>query len=163
MLKRLASLHPFRHVPLRRTYSLTEGYDLSSLRQFMDLFPSLPLTSLLKGYFTYRGIPIFDLQEDDSESEHELETPDDDPFDTILVSAYLDVSLVKFTLNQNAHSSIPDSIIANRILASVYLQEGEYQNAIKVAETGLELLRTAETNRGRTLPKQVCSETVFRV
>jgi len=113
-----------------------EDYSLSSLRQFMNLFPLLPLTSLLKGYFTYMDIPIVDRREDDSGSESDIEVFNDDPFDTIL----------------NAHSMIPDSILANRILASVYLQELDYQNAINVAETGLELLHTAEANRGRNLP-----------
>ena len=35
----------------------TEGYDFSTLRAYRGLFPSLPLTALVTGYFAYSGVP----------------------------------------------------------------------------------------------------------
>lgn len=62
-----------------------EGYDFASLRQFIRLFPSLPLTKMLRVYFLYIGAPL--PKEDDNEDDGEPSeiNPDDDPFDIILV------------------------------------------------------------------------------
>ncbi len=45
-------------------------------------------------------------------------------------------------------ATIPNSILAHRIFAEVYEQDEDYENAIKVAESGLELVRREEQNRG---------------
>ena len=65
-----------------------EGYDLSILRRFVTIFPSSPITSLLKGYFQYMDIP---LEEETSESEDEGKSKpkmvlEEDPLDLVLVS-----------------------------------------------------------------------------
>ncbi|KAJ6558576.1 superkiller protein 3 [Mycena vulgaris] len=115
-----------------------DTYDIPLLRQFVDLFPSLPLTTLLKAYFLYMNIPLAEADED--EDEDEMPTPPvegmGDPFDTML----------------DAYPSISDSIIANQILAEVYLQECDYQNSIVVAENGLSLVARAEADRGKSFP-----------
>ncbi|KAJ6593707.1 TPR-like protein [Mycena capillaripes] len=113
----------------------SDRYDLPLLRQFMDLFPTLPLTSLLTAYFLYMDIPL--VEDEDAE-----ETPkppieqNGDPFDTML----------------DVYPSISDSIIATQIIAGVYLQECDYQNAIVVAENGLTLLGRVEAERGKMFP-----------
>jgi hypothetical protein len=48
----------------------------------MLLFPSRPLTSLIKGYFAYMHI-LFQEEENDGD-DHQGDT-NDDPFDTIIV------------------------------------------------------------------------------
>jgi hypothetical protein len=56
---------------------------------------------------------------------------------------------------QDAFSALADSPLANMIAAQVHLQELEYTNAIRVAESGLELVRRYETNTARELPEYV--------
>lgn len=60
------------------------NYDLTIVIQFMKLFPTSPMASLLKGYFTYMGISLFDEEDEDKK---QLEAVEEDPFDMILVSA----------------------------------------------------------------------------
>jgi superkiller protein 3 len=43
------------------------------------------------------------------------------------------------------------SILAHRIVAEAYLTELDYENAIKVADSGLELVRKAESDYGKPL------------
>lgn len=59
----------------------------------MALFPSLPLTSLLKGYFTYMSIPLYvgEKEDGDTGQENAPEEPDTG-FDMILVC--LDLVLI---------------------------------------------------------------------
>ncbi|KAJ7188466.1 TPR-like protein [Mycena filopes] len=45
-----------------------ENYGLPILRQFMNLFPSLPLTTLLKAYFMYMDIPLVETEDDDPDA-----------------------------------------------------------------------------------------------
>ncbi|KAF5386053.1 hypothetical protein D9615_002427 [Tricholomella constricta] len=112
------------------------GYDHRIVGQFIHLFPSSPASSLLKGYFTYMNIPILeDDNEDEVEAPQKLTEAEEDPFDTIL----------------NAYAAQPNSTIANRVLAELYIAELDYENAIKVAESGLELLSKFENNTGRRL------------
>jgi hypothetical protein len=58
---------------------ILEGYDFAFMRQMMNLFPDRPLTSLLKAYFAYAGIPL-------SGDEERLPEPNRDAFDAILAS-----------------------------------------------------------------------------
>jgi hypothetical protein len=53
--------------------------------------------------------------------------------------------------SQDAFSSTPDSILAHRIVADVFRQEFDYENAVKTAESGLELVRKAESRHGKKL------------
>ena len=54
------------------------------MKQFLALFPSSPVASLLKGYFAYFGIALVSEEEDHQESSDLMEE-EEDPFDTILV------------------------------------------------------------------------------
>lgn len=56
---------------------------------------------------------------------------------------------------QDAYTTISDSITADQILAGVYLQECDYQNAIAVAENGLSLVARAEADRGKLFSRFV--------
>ncbi|KAG6908388.1 hypothetical protein DXG01_004817 [Tephrocybe rancida] len=98
------------------------GYDHGHVRTFIELFPSSPTSSLLKGYFSYMNIPLSDGDEE-SDADGSL----------------------------NAFAAVPNSNIANRVLAELYVTELDYENAIKVAESGLELLNRLEKSTGRRL------------
>ena len=52
---------------------------------------------------------------------------------------------------QEAFANLKESILAHRIVAELYEQEDDYDNAMKVAESGLELVRRTEHNWGRSL------------
>ncbi|KAG6854057.1 hypothetical protein C0991_011035 [Blastosporella zonata] len=115
------------------------GYNHEIVEQFIELFPTSPTSSLLKGYLLYMNIPLSGGEADsDSEAEESpaLKAADEDPFDTIL----------------NAFAAIPNSDIANRVLAELYVTELDYENAIKAAQSGLELLNRLEKSTGRKLP-----------
>ncbi|KAJ7755694.1 superkiller protein 3 [Mycena maculata] len=111
-----------------------EHHSLPLLRQFMDLFPSLPLTTLLKAYFQYMNIPLVEVDEDDGAPESV--EPTGDPFDTML----------------DAYPAVSDCIIANQMVAAVYLHELDYQNSITVTENGLSLVARAEAERAKSFP-----------
>ncbi|KAH7915212.1 superkiller protein 3 [Hygrophoropsis aurantiaca] len=113
-----------------------EGYDFNVLQQYMDIFPDTPFSKLLSGYFLYNGVQISDHESSDGDDKK----PDEndyavDPYDKIL----------------DAFAFLSDSIISNRIAAEVYMHELDYQISIKLAESGLELLRRYESNSGRKL------------
>ncbi|KAJ7251764.1 TPR-like protein [Mycena haematopus] len=112
-----------------------ETYNLPLLRQFMELFPSLPLTSLLTAYFLYMDIPLVVESDEDDTPKPPVEQTGD-PFDTML----------------DAYPSISDSVLATQIIASVYLHECDYQNSVVVAENGLAVVARAETDRGKLFP-----------
>ncbi|KAG6862290.1 hypothetical protein C0995_015987 [Termitomyces sp. Mi166 len=111
-------------------------YDRELVKQFIEIFPSSPVSSLLKGYFLYMNIPLSDA-EDDVEDVPVTKLEEEDPFDTIL----------------NAFATVPNSNIANRVLSELYVTELDYQNAIKAAESGLELLNRHEKSTSRKLPR----------
>ncbi|KAF8170200.1 superkiller protein 3 SKI3 [Mycena galopus ATCC 62051] len=113
-----------------------ETYDLPLLRQFIELFPSLPLTSLLKAYFLYMDIPLVEVDEEEKDTPNPPVEQSGDPFDTML----------------DAYPSIADSIFATQIIAGVYLHECDYQNSIVVAENGLAIVARAETELGKLFP-----------
>ena len=128
----------------------TEGYDFTSLRQFIRLFPSRPLTKLLKGYFAYIGAPLPRENQEDQESLSIQQ--EEDSFDVVLVrilTASTYVGLICF--DQDAFTALSESIFANRIVADIYLKEEDYHNAIRMAESGLELVRRSETDNAKTL------------
>jgi len=131
----------------------TEGYDFASLRQFIKLFPLHPLTKLLKGYFAHisEPLPMEDGNENDSNS---LSTQlDEDSFDMVLVRI---LSLPAYfyphaSIDQDGFTALPGSIFAHRIVAELYLLEEDYQNAIRMSESGLELVRRSETDNATKL------------
>ncbi|KAJ7675089.1 superkiller protein 3 SKI3 [Mycena rosella] len=73
-----------------------------------------------------------DMDEDEDEAPTPAVEDTGDPFDMML----------------DAYPTASDSIIANQIIAEVYLQECDYQNAIAAAENGLSLVARAEADRG---------------
>ncbi|KAG2153913.1 superkiller protein 3 [Suillus clintonianus] len=112
-----------------RDSDTVEGVGLPYLKEFIELFPTSTLALMLKGYFIYSRAAHGD------EGFIEEMTVDGDPYNTIL----------------DAFSALPDSLLANMITARVHLQELEYTDAIKVAESGLELVRRYESNTAREL------------
>ncbi|TFK87083.1 TPR-like protein [Polyporus arcularius HHB13444] len=113
-----------------------EDYDFDLLRSFITLFPDSSLTQLLRAYFGYIGVPLTD------EEENEEPTPEDADEELDYVDTMMD-----------AFSSLEDSILAHRIIAELYEQEADYQNAIKTSESGLELVRRVEQDWGRSINK----------
>ncbi|CCM00695.1 uncharacterized protein FIBRA_02734 [Fibroporia radiculosa] len=112
-----------------------EGYDLTILRQFIELFPTSPWADLLVGYFGYMDIPLNNHNDEETQPQRKQDQ-DNDHIDTIL----------------DAFGNLQDSIIAHRIVAELYDNEGDLENTIKVAESGLELVLRAEQSNDRPLP-----------
>ncbi|KAI0322400.1 TPR-like protein [Amylostereum chailletii] len=110
-----------------------EGYDYSTLQDYAALFSSAPLANFIRGYLLYTG-NISPSENDDENGEGPR--PDEaDPYDLML----------------EAFTNLQDSIIAHRILSETYLWEADYENAISVAEVGLELLRRHARNTNQIL------------
>ncbi|KAI0644651.1 TPR-like protein [Trametes meyenii] len=110
-----------------------EDYDFGTLRQFIELFPKHPLAKLLRAYLEYMAIQL------DEEEEQEKPASEPDP----------DVDYAEIMVEM--FSNLNDSILAHRIVAELYEQEFDYENMIKVSESGLELVRRSEQNWGRPL------------
>ncbi|KAJ4468236.1 TPR-like protein [Lentinula aciculospora] len=106
-----------------------DGYDYTLLQEFMSLFPSHRLSSLLNGYFIYMQIPI----SDDAEG------------------TVIEDTDVGYGMIMEAFTSIPTSLIAARIVSEVHLLESDYENAIQVAENGLRSLAKHEQENGKNL------------
>lgn len=65
-----------------------EGYDFDLLTQFVQLFPSSALTSLISGYFAYTGMQIGKDEKDDLDTGDSVVTLDREVgFEMILVGA----------------------------------------------------------------------------
>ncbi|KAL0956081.1 hypothetical protein HGRIS_002250 [Hohenbuehelia grisea] len=109
-----------------------EGYNFRTITQYMELFPSKPLSRLFLGYFRYANIEI-ELPEEILE----LDSGDEDPFDTILA----------------AQNELPDSIIATRVVGEIYVQDKDFAFAIDAAQRGLELVKRSESDFGKRLEK----------
>ncbi|CDO72766.1 hypothetical protein BN946_scf184994.g19 [Trametes cinnabarina] len=115
-----------------RDAEILEDYDYATLRQFIQLFPSSALAKLLKAYFEYYAIPL------NEEEEREKDVIEPEPLD----ADYPGIILEAFT-------DLNNSILAHRVVAKLYELEGDYENAIKVAESGLELVQRSEQDWGR--------------
>ncbi|EMD32118.1 hypothetical protein CERSUDRAFT_119089 [Gelatoporia subvermispora B] len=115
-----------------------EDYDYDVLRKYVVLFQSLPLARLIQGYFGYHGILI--SQDDDESQDGRGENDEEEDGQEI----YVDMIIDAFTV-------LPDSILAHRVAADMYAQEGDLENAIKVAEGGLELTKRAQQNWGKPM------------
>ncbi|OSD01253.1 TPR-like protein [Trametes coccinea BRFM310] len=112
-----------------------EDYDYGTLKQFIQLFPESALAKLLRAYFDYYAIPLNEGEDEDGEKEKPTPEPDPDvDYPGIMLEAFSDLN---------------DSVLAHRVIAKLYELEGDYENAIKVAESGLELVRRSEQNWGR--------------
>ncbi|CAL1707991.1 unnamed protein product [Somion occarium] len=111
-----------------------EEYDIGILRKYMKFFPTLPLSKLLYGYFGYWDIPL--SEEDDPNGDKNQENEEEDYMGVIL----------------DAFDDLSHSILAHRIVAEVYENTVDLENAIKVAESGLELVLRHEKDVGSGLP-----------
>ncbi|GJJ06168.1 hypothetical protein Clacol_000357 [Clathrus columnatus] len=118
-------------------YDIDE-YDMSVLRRYMKVFPSTHLTQLLRGYFDYMQIPL--------EEPVEEEGRPPDPLDAALASDPVSTILEAF-------SYLSNSIISHRITSEVYRMEEDLENAIKTAESGLQLTSKTVNDYGKPLPK----------
>jgi len=54
---------------------------------------------------------------------------------------------------QDSYNDLPDSVLATRILVNAFHEDHDYENAIKVAEVGLERTRKLESERGKPFTK----------
>jgi hypothetical protein len=74
------------HQPCTHAISL-DDYDIPTLRGFISLFPSHPLETFIKAYFSYAGIPLVlsERHDDDDEQPTATASLNDDPIDVILV------------------------------------------------------------------------------
>uniref|UniRef100_D8QCZ7 Superkiller protein 3 n=1 Tax=Schizophyllum commune (strain H4-8 / FGSC 9210) TaxID=578458 RepID=D8QCZ7_SCHCM len=111
-----------------------EEYEYDTLRQYLRLFPTLPLGSMIKGYLSYFGIPLEEEEEDDEDvKKAPIPGGDEDPFDLVM----------------DAFASLSDSTIACRLIADIYLHEEDWAQASKTSSSGLELVSRVETNYGK--------------
>ncbi|KAF9007975.1 hypothetical protein BDQ17DRAFT_1275914 [Cyathus striatus] len=111
-------------------------YGYNNLRQFIELFPESSISLLLKGYLNYIGVPLLECEDGQEKQENNpREEHVEDPLDVVL----------------NAYSTASETIIGNRILAEIHLEEYDYENAIKVARHGLSILNKVEADTGRKL------------
>ncbi|PPQ99738.1 hypothetical protein CVT24_009721 [Panaeolus cyanescens] len=108
-------------------------YDRGTVRQYIRLFPNSRLANLFKGYFAYYHE---ELWTDEEELKAYALQEDEDPLDFALAAGI----------------SLPDTIIGNRLTADLYLQEQDYESAIKTAKVCLQVLQTKESETGRSLP-----------
>ncbi|KAI0082004.1 TPR-like protein [Panus rudis PR-1116 ss-1] len=114
-----------------------EGYDLDILRKYMLLFPTTSLSKLLHAYFGYAGILLSEDSDDDESQKEEPVSNDDVDYMEAIVDAF---------------NNSGNLVVAHRIVAEVYENEEDLENAIKVAESGLELVIRHEKNVGSGLP-----------
>ncbi|KLO19533.1 TPR-like protein [Schizopora paradoxa] len=112
-----------------------DDYDFDNLRRMFALFPNSSLSRLIFGFLVYSGFPTHE-QSEDKRSPVEI-ADDEDPFDLVV----------------DSFANVPDSIFAHRTLGQMYIDEEEYQNAISVAEKGLQLVRKVEADLGKSLEK----------
>ncbi|KAI0700930.1 TPR-like protein [Cytidiella melzeri] len=108
-----------------------EEYDFDMLFRYVRLFPASPLAKLLSAYFSYSH-----LTEVDSEDKKHGGSEED--FADVIIDGFAEV---------------PNSLLAHRIAAQIYQDEEDLENAVRVAENGLELLLREEQNRAIKLPQ----------
>ncbi|KAF8972954.1 hypothetical protein BDZ97DRAFT_1900816 [Flammula alnicola] len=101
-------------------------YDREHVRAYIRLFPDSGLATLFRGYFAYKQETLSEDEDEDEEDIFALN--DEDPVDTIL----------------NASLSLSDT---------VYLSEGDYQNAIKTSKQGLQNLGLLESGTAKSLSR----------
>ncbi|KIO22864.1 hypothetical protein M407DRAFT_27663, partial [Tulasnella calospora MUT 4182] len=121
----------------RCNYERLEDYPTSTLQQYLQLLPNENLCSMIKAFLLFHGQPLTEDEEDsDSEKQVKQEEEEEDPFA---------LALEGFSQNQN-------SIFAHRTMAEFYLNEEDWDQARKVAESGLILIRQSEKDYGGPLP-----------
>ncbi|KZT41438.1 TPR-like protein [Sistotremastrum suecicum HHB10207 ss-3] len=109
-------------------------YDVQTLIRFKNIFPTSPLALVIQGYF--RLIGFSEVTDEKKENVEETQEDEDDPLDLLL----------------EGMSNLKNSIFAHRVLADLYLDREEYQDAINTAETGLNIVSQTEKDLGVVLP-----------
>lgn len=128
------------------------------MSQYTELFPDSALAKLLIAYFLYHGIHL-----DGTPADHgsKLQDSEED------IAAVIMVCTTKWHFGkpvdnvQDMLSSVGNSVIGHRIVGETYQIEEDYENAIQVAENGLELLHSEEMKRGVKLESYVVAKHVF--
>ncbi|TFK44590.1 superkiller protein 3 [Crucibulum laeve] len=108
------------------------GYNYRIMKQFIHLFSTSSMASLLKVHLQYIGV----LTNEGNDSDEPLVIVDEDPLDVIL----------------DVYPAVSDVLLANRILAQLHLDDGDFENAIKISNNALSILAKSEDNNGRELP-----------
>ncbi|KAF5351978.1 hypothetical protein D9756_007386 [Leucocoprinus leucothites] len=119
-----------------------DDYDFSSIRQMIQLLPDSPITKTFAGYLRYICEPVSGVDENEGRNEESgandtHQDIDEDPFDSIM----------------NVFATHQDKTVIHRIVSEVYLLEEDYENASKVARSGLGLLDKVEQDSGARLPR----------
>jgi hypothetical protein len=78
------------------------------------------------------------LREDENDGEPPTIQPGEDAFETVLVKILSVLCILEPYALQDAFTTSTGSIFATRLVADLYLQEEDYQNAIWLAESGLD-------------------------
>ncbi|KAF8629945.1 hypothetical protein AX15_003181 [Amanita polypyramis BW_CC] len=137
------------HIPDELAWNLSlENQDSESiatcnqqlLQDFVKLFPNTPLAILLDNFFSYVG---FNDHQNNNITKLEME-------DT-------------FSIFLDAYSEVSNNIIANRALAEIYLKEEDYENALRIADQTLFLLKKREREIGRGLSRSSTGIKVIKV
>jgi superkiller protein 3 len=81
---KLICLHP-NTILMQFYLRMPEDYDFRTLRRFIGVFPTLPLTRLLQGYFNYMHLPIDTDDADDVDEFPEALPDSSDSFSAVLV------------------------------------------------------------------------------
>ena len=116
----------------------------------MELFPDLPLTMLLKVYFAYQSIPLAQQGGNEIESKKSVENDSD----VMLVSASSQPTALFLMPPCRMHfQHSPTPSLHLEYQPKSMLGRSDYQNAIKVAESGLELVRRVEIDNGKKLTR----------
>ncbi|TCD60261.1 Superkiller protein 3 [Steccherinum ochraceum] len=110
-----------------------EEYDLAVFRKYIKLFPNAPLRDMFYAYLGYSDLPI--SEDEESVDGREPPAADEDYAESILA----------------VFQKLPNSIVAHRIAAVVYEHDSDFENALKVAESGLELSQRHERNTSTKL------------
>lgn len=74
--------------------------------------------------------------------------PNPDMLDDILVCQLVFCSFTVFTFSQEILSILPESIACHRMLSVLYSTSLDFENAIKVSESGLELVSRFQIDYG---------------
>ncbi|KAG8910291.1 Superkiller protein 3, partial [Tulasnella sp. 408] len=122
----------------RCDYEHLEDYPTSILQQYLQLLPNERLCLMIKALLLFQGQPLTEdeEEEEDGKKKPKQDEEEEDPFA---------LALEGFSQNQN-------SIFAHHTMAEFYLHEEDWDQARKVAESGLILLRQSEKDYGGPLP-----------
>ena len=114
-------------------------YDPTLLREFIQLFPTSGLASVLKGYLFSPISPFPDSLNDDAESEPGSNAPrksTKDPTEELNETDQDPLLIMSSGLEDAEHS-----FLAHRLMAEMYLHLEEYESAMETARKAISLLQ----------------------